>query len=390
MLSAVAALVAVDAASISAAEISVTLRQQAVPHGSVVRLGDVAEIATADRQQELQLGALPLMPAPARGTERFLRMREIQDMLAAQGVEVGEMKFSGAEQVAVALADARTISDSNVKQTALQKKPMNWHAAILAGRSVEGPATKLDDERAKTLRQGLAAIIAKYVSVKTGKADAWKVDCDVSDHELARLNAATASPSCVGGSEPFTGRQRFVLSFPTPDGPVQLAVLAEVSPPPMPAVVAVRPITRGDVVTAIDVELRMLDANSKPAGQRVAIDKVDSVIGKEARQSIQVGDVLLTDSIQSPILVKRGDVITVTSESGGIRVRTTAKALHEGSRGDLIQVESLMKSHERFDVRVVGTREAAVFAMPRPAAPEPDKRIETAKREMNPESMQRR
>ena len=68
---------------------------------SVVRLGDVAEIATADRQQARQLAVVPLMPAPAPGTERFLRKREIQDMLAANGVEVGDIHFTGAEQVAI-------------------------------------------------------------------------------------------------------------------------------------------------------------------------------------------------------------------------------------------------------------------------------------------------
>ena len=61
-----AVLVAVCAASHALAAIDVKLRDKVAPHGSVVRLGDVAEIATADRQQARQLGSLPLMPAPAR------------------------------------------------------------------------------------------------------------------------------------------------------------------------------------------------------------------------------------------------------------------------------------------------------------------------------------
>jgi flagella basal body P-ring formation protein FlgA len=65
------------------------------------------------------------------------------------------------------------------------------------------------------------------------------------------------------------------------------------------------------------------------------------------------------------VLVKRGEVITISSQAGGIRVRTTARAREDGARGDLVQVESL-ETRERFEVRVVGPREAAVFALPRP------------------------
>ena len=53
----------------------------------------------------------------------------------------------------------------------------------------------------------------------------------------------------------------------------------------------------------------------------------------EARQAIQAGDIVFTDQVQSPVLVKRGEVITVTSQSGGIRVRTTARALQDRSHG---------------------------------------------------------
>ena len=40
-----------------------------------------------------KLAAVPLMPAPAPETERFLRKREVADMLAANGVEVGGHPF---------------------------------------------------------------------------------------------------------------------------------------------------------------------------------------------------------------------------------------------------------------------------------------------------------
>jgi flagella basal body P-ring formation protein FlgA len=177
-----------------------------------------------------------------------------------------------------------------------------------------------------------------------------------------------------------------LISFSTAEGQVQLPMFAAISPPPVPAVVAIRPIGRGEVVKAADIELRMMDANSKSVGQRPAADSVERLIGMEARQAIQAGDVVFTDLVQAPIVVKRGDVITVVSQCGGIRVRTTGRALHDASRGDLVQIEAF-GSREKYDARVTGPREAAVYAISRPAAPEPVKRADTARRpvQLNPE-----
>ncbi len=92
----VAMLVVVSSVAASAAKVEVKLRERVAPKSSVVRLGDVAEIVVADRQLARQLAAVPLMPAPAPETERFLRKQEIADMLAANGVKMDDLRFDGA------------------------------------------------------------------------------------------------------------------------------------------------------------------------------------------------------------------------------------------------------------------------------------------------------
>ncbi len=242
-------LIVVCAASKSTAAVDIKLRERIEPHASVVRLGDVAEIVTTDRQQARQLATLPLMPAPAPGTERFLRTREIQDMLAAQGVDLGDLHFAGAERVVVAAADGSGTSVSGVSgrgeaQSNDRVTPPTQHAAILAGATtvVAQAPKQIDEARAADIRQQITSVVVNYLKVKTGKVEPWKVECDLGDHELGRLNAAVSPPNCTGGSEPWIGRQRFLISFTTADGPLQLPIFAEVSPPPVPAIVAIRPI----------------------------------------------------------------------------------------------------------------------------------------------------
>jgi flagella basal body P-ring formation protein FlgA len=160
---------------------------------------------------------------------------------------------------------------------------------------------------------------------------------------------------------------------------MKFPVYADVTPPAVPVVVALRSISRGSVFTAADVEIQDTQYSPRANERRVAVDSIESLIGMEARQPIAAGSIVFTEAVQSPIVVKRGELITVSSHGNGIRVKTTAKALHDCSKGELVQVESL-QTKERFDARVVGPREAAIVAVTMPAAKRAKTPVETARR----------
>jgi flagella basal body P-ring formation protein FlgA len=200
----------------------------------------------------------------------------------------------------------------------------------------------------------------------------------VAERHLVLLEAATSALSCQGGTPPWTGRQRFVVSFTTADGPIEIPVYADVAFTAAPVVVAVRPIERGAQITAEDIELSTVDAVGGTRGQRAAFGSLNKVIGMEARQALKPGDIVLADQVQAPLLVKRGELITVTSQGSGIRVRTTARAAKDGAQGEVVQVESL-ETRDRFEVRVIGPREAVVAIATQPPS-EPAGRVETARR----------
>lgn len=369
-------LVAVSTAN---AATDISLREQVETSTSVVRLGDVAEVVGLDRQQARRLAALPLMPAPAPGTQRFLRKREVEDLLAAHGVDLQTVRINGAAQVTIVAGDVGRTEGEHANAGAARPL-MNRHAAVLAGQSGAGDATKLDAEQTNDLREHVRGIVVSYLKSKTAQAAAWDVTCDVAERHLATLEAATSPPVCQGGSPPWTGRQRFVISFTTNEGTVQVPVYVEVKLPSAPVVVAVQPIARGAVFTAAHVELRTVDYVPRANERRVAVEAIEKLIGMEARQPIQADDIVFTDQVQAPVLVKRGDLITVSSQTSGIRVRTTARAREDGVEGQLVQLESL-ETRERFDARVVGNRQATIVAITTPTLSEPSERIETARRQ---------
>jgi flagella basal body P-ring formation protein FlgA len=177
---------------------------------------------------------------------------------------------------------------------------------------------------------------------------------------------------------PWTGRQRFEISFSTTTGATKFSIYADVNPAAMPVVIATRAMARGDVVTAADVELQDIGYVPKPNDRRVAVRSIDPLIGMEVRQPIPAGSMVYTDAVQPPVLVKRGELIHVSSQGGGIRVRTTAKALQDCSQGQLVAVESLT-TKQRFDARVVGPGQAVIAAVATPTVSERTTPVETAR-----------
>jgi flagella basal body P-ring formation protein FlgA len=354
----------------SAATVDVVLHERTVAASPVIRLGDVARIVTADRQRSRQLSALLLMPAPAPGTQRFLRRREVEDLLTAHDVDLSQLRVDGATQVEITTPD--TSSGTNGRPVTERKvtTPMNRHAAILAGFNEPIGKSNIVAAAENDLRGEVKRIISNYIARQTGEAAEWRVTCAVSARYLAQLDAATSPAICSGGTPPWTGRQQFVLSFTTAEGPVRIPVYADVAPAAVPVVVAVQAIARGAVITAADVELQTLESVPGATSRRATLTSVEQLVGMEASQAIAAGDVIFTDKVQAPELVKRGELIKVVAQGGGIRVSTTARARQDGARGELVQLESL-ETREVYDARVTGYREAAVFTAI--AAPAPDR-----------------
>lgn len=352
-----------------AAAVELQLRAQVAPQTSVVRVRDVAEVLSADRELGRRLAGLPLMPSPAPETQRFLHQREISDMLAASGIDLAEIRFSGPTHVVVTAKSVVAPVAHNEPITNNVNAFQDKRNAILTGGPAAAVAVQLDETQTEALKALVSRIVGDYVKRTSGAASIGRLECTVSERQLSQLALATSAPVCSGGTAPWTGRQSFVFAFATPQGPAKIQVAAEIAELPIAAIVATRPVARGNVVTAADVELRMVEPSAKTSGARAVLDSVEGIIGREARQAIQAGEIVFADQVRSPLMVKRGDVISVGSQGGGIRVSTSARALQDGAHGDLIQVEAI-GSKDHFDVRVVGLRQAAIFAVTRPQRPQ--------------------
>ena len=312
-------------ASADAAEI--VLRSEAICAGALVRLDDVAEIYAGDAEQRAALARVELFPTPAAGSRRFVRVREVQDLLTARGVNLAEHRLSGASQVEVA--------------------------------STAAMPAQVGSLTASTERQAASTVASAVVAclqAASARTDTFLVDLKLTPAQSQAVLTAGGVTSVQGGVAPWTGRQDFVITLAGAQAQ-PFTIETHVSLPPM-AVIAVRTVSRGAVVQASDVKLE----RPRP-GVNLGdyCDRLEDVVGREATRTFGEGQFVDRTCVRQPLLVKRGDAVTVYARSAGLRVRTTARARDDGSHGELVTVESML-NRQTFYARVIGIQEVEVYA----------------------------
>ncbi len=113
--------------------------------------------------------------------------------------------------------------------------------------------------------------------------------------------------------------------------------------------VAARPLGRGERLSTADVELHRQDISNLRGGYHT---RIKDVAGMEVRRSVRAGIVLDRSVVKPPILVNRGERVSITASSGVVQVSMDGKALDSGARGELIEVVNL-SSKQKLEAVVV-------------------------------------
>jgi flagella basal body P-ring formation protein FlgA len=66
----------------------------------------------------------------------------------------------------------------------------------------------------------------------------------------------------------------------------------------------------------------------------------DQVLGKETRRVLRPGDPFRLRDLQSPLLVKKGSLVTMILNTPMMQLTSQGKALENGALGDVIKVQN--------------------------------------------------
>jgi flagella basal body P-ring formation protein FlgA len=110
-------------------------------------------------------------------------------------------------------------------------------------------------------------------------------------------------------------------------------------------VVANYPMPRHRLVQATDVRIERRDIGLLP---HEPLRDPALVVGRRTTRMLAMGDVVLSDAVELPPLIQKGDVITLMVESPGLLVTAKGIAQEKGRAGDLVRVKNAASGREVF------------------------------------------
>lgn len=174
---------------------------------------------------------------------------------------------------------------------------------------------------------GRAALTASPHNIDVGPLDGrlQLVRCDTELTAFAPPGARTVGNTTVGVR--CNGMRPWSLYVP-----VTIRVFGD-------AVVAVRPLAVGMVLTAQDIRVAQVDLGNASTS---ALSDPQRAVGKVLRRPLLTDAVVTADSLDEPRLVRRDEQVTLLAEGTGIEVRMMGQALADGTSGELIRVRNLI------------------------------------------------
>lgn len=174
-------------------------------------------------------------------------------------------------------------------------------------------------------------------------------------HDSSPLSATAALPPCsvppqvsVSGDNPsLLVRQRYNVQCPDhPGWTVAVVSQANVF---LPVVHARTVIERGQTIGADQLKREELNIAKAPRG---FFNDPDDVIGQGAKRRIRANQLITPALLGTPLLVRRGQRVTIVANQDGIAASAQGEALENGREGAVIRVKNL-SSEKVIDAKVL-------------------------------------
>lgn len=247
--------------------------------------------------------------------------------------------------------------------------PVNWGRLTLGGGTcavlpplssdtprVPRPAPAADRE-AGTVRGAIAARLCHLLAVE--RAD-LRLSFDDADRSILDLSVAgrTVDVRPTGLSEKIPLAVTVYEAAGTAQGRIVGARTVRVGVQVRRSVVlAGAAKRRGDLIGPGDVtvEERWVGPSAPPLA-------LERIVGAAVRTRLTAGEPIGEQDIQPPLVVQRGELVSVHCVSGLVVVRMTARALGEARDGEIVKLQSLSDEKRTFHGRMDGRGRAVAVA----------------------------
>ncbi len=310
---------------------TITLRPAAsVDLAGAITLGMIAELAGDDAER---LAGAVIRPAgeASLGEIGIDAVRAVLDKL---GVNWGRLALRGST-CALRPLRIETITDIDAAP-ALADEP--------AEVDFTGPAT---------VRTRLAELLARVYSVE---ATDLRVRFDPADADFLDTPEAGRRIEIQPAATPGASRYAATVWIYTGDRLLDSRTLRADVRLRRPVVMLTRAADRNESIGADSVRVEVMWV--EPTGAPMIADP-ENAVGSLARRRLDAGTILRTDALVPPIVVRRGELVSVHCVSGGVVVKTKARAQQDAREGERIEMR-VDGSRKSFVARVIAPGRAIV------------------------------
>lgn len=285
--------------ALAAAEVEVRFKSEAKVSGQDLTLQEVASLSPQEAKQKH--GDEVLFPAPDSGEGEVFEAATLKAYVREALSDERQVSWSGADKVVVR-REGRLIREQEIKEMIQQ---------YMKGKSRELPVNELR-------------------FTPSSLPDPFTVPRGDLDYQVI------PSHSQVIGSRYLTLRiwvDEQMVTNKTIRG--DLEAKAEV-------VVAKKDLDRDQVLGEEDIKLQERDIT----GTRDPFTSKGEVAGMHLKRGMESGQVLRERDVTRPVLVDRGEVVTMVAQSDSLRVTAKGVARSKGKKGDVIKVRNTQSQEE--------------------------------------------
>ncbi len=114
--------------------------------------------------------------------------------------------------------------------------------------------------------------------------------------------------------------------------------------------VLTRALKTGEIVASDDVMFVRMAASRVPRG---TVGDAEKLVGFSAKRQLRAGLPLRESDVQKPLVVRKGDAVTMVFRAPGIELTSRGKAMTDGGVGDTVAVVNV-QSLKQIDAVVIG------------------------------------
>jgi flagella basal body P-ring formation protein FlgA len=102
-------------------------------------------------------------------------------------------------------------------------------------------------------------------------------------------------------------------------------------------VVPAREIARGETISEADLTYANVAGSALMSG---TVTSFGALTGMQTRRMLHTGEVVRADDVRHPIVVTKGQTVTMTFDAPGVNLSAVGRAMSEGGIGDTVTVQN--------------------------------------------------